>query len=59
MRVQAESGSLRQHGCILAEEKAQLKSALAVALEHSASLEAALEAAHKDGEAQRAQVLVC
>lgn len=57
--VQVESQGLAEQGAILAEEKMQLKNALAAALEHSAGLEAALGACHRDAEAQHQQVAAC
>ena len=53
--LQAQCSSLREHVATLEKEKGQLKNALAMALEHSAGLEAALGAAHRDAEAQRSQ----
>ena len=57
--VQAEGRGLAEQGAVLAEEKMQLKNALAVALEHSGGLEAALGACQRDAEVQHQQVAAC
>ena len=56
LHLQAERDSLVEHGTQLTEEKAQLKGALALALDQKAALEASLQALRQELDAQRAQV---